>query len=183
MTMPQQFSTAEQIRSYFLELTYHLHWNFDALLTKIILSILWCITSIKYFAVKHVQAHFAVHVLASAGHSLLKHMYTVVCSVAWSATTSMQPHIMTKHTWPQFTATVGNVPCMHSVLVSAALGHFVWSHQWHQICTAERQPLVGGRQGREQQQWPEALSLIVFLFTYSVPTQSVFPCWNTFCVL
>ena len=43
----------------------------------------------------------------------------------------------------------------HSLLlVSAAPGHFVWSHQWHQICTAERQPLVGGRQGRGQQQWP-----------------------------
>ena len=43
----------------------------------------------------------------------------------------------------------------HSLLlVSAAPGHFVWSHQWHQICTAERQPLVGGRQGRGLQQWP-----------------------------
>ena len=42
----------------------------------------------------------------------------------------------------------------HSLLVSAAPGHFAWSHQWHQICTAERQPLVGGRQGRWQQQWP-----------------------------
>jgi len=41
-----------------------------------------------------------------------------------------------------------------SLLVSASPGHFVWSHQWHQICTVERQPLVGGRQGRGQQQWP-----------------------------
>ena len=43
----------------------------------------------------------------------------------------------------------------HSLLlVSVAPWHFVWSHQWHQICTAERQPLVGGRQGRGLQQWP-----------------------------
>ena len=32
----------------------------------------------------------------SAEHSLLKHMYIVVCSVTWWTTTSTQPHIMTQ---------------------------------------------------------------------------------------
>ena len=58
----------------------------------------------------------------------------------------------------------------HSLLlVSAAPGHFVWSHQWHQICTAERQPLVGGRQERGLQEWPGWTSFLWF-----VPSQSAF---------
>ena len=116
-------------------LTYHLHWNFDALPTKLIsLSNMWSITSIKYFAVKHVQLpHPCNHTL--------------------------QPSIPDHSSQQQLRLS-------HSVLVSVAPGHFVWSHQWNQICTAERQPLVGGRQGRGQQQWPEALSLSGFLFTW-----------------
>ena len=63
----------------------------------------------------------------------------------------------------------------HSLLlVSAAPGHFVWSHQWHQICTAERQPLVGGRQGRWQQQWPGWTLFLRLLLLYTLTICSLY---------
>ena len=63
-----------------------------------------------------------------------------------------------------------------SLLVSASPGHFVWSHQWHQICTPERQPLVGGRQGRGQQQWPGWT-----LFLQSLLACTLTICYSSYC--
>ena len=80
-----------------------------------------------------------------------------LCSAANPCNYTLQPNIPDHSSQQQLRLS-------HSVLVSAAPGHFVWSHQWNQICTAERQPLVGSREGRGLQQWPEALSLR-FLFT------------------
>ena len=50
------------------------------------------------------------------------------------------------------------------LLVSTAPGHFAWSHQWHQICTAER--VSGGRQARKMATTTK-LSMVTLIGVYT----------------
>ena len=90
------------------------------------------------------------------------------------------------HSWQQ---QLGKSCCsLHSGTVLAVPVNFAWPHQWLQICTAEKQPLVRGRQEWRQQEQSvkyEALSKLgnfnlaqsVFLFP-TVPSLKFPTAWT-----
>jgi len=62
---------------------------------------------------------------------------------------------------------------LHFGTVLAVLVHFAWPHQWLQICTAEKQPLVRGRQEWWQQKQSVKYEALSKLCNFNL-TQSVF---------